>query len=44
MSFNSDAMSIAEKLRYAEERVTEERGGFFLFGLFERQEMPARWE
>ena len=44
MSFNSDALLIARKLRHAEEKVAEECGGFFLFGLFERQEMPGRWD
>ena len=44
MSFNSDAVFIAQKLRYAEEKVAGERGDFFLFGLFERQECPGRWD
>lgn len=44
MSFNSDAMFIAQKLCGAEEKVSEECGGFFLFGLFERQETPGRWD
>lgn len=44
MSFNSDAMFIAQKLQFAEEKVAEEYGDFFLFGLFERQETPGRWD
>lgn len=44
MSFNSDALLIAQKLRVAEEKVAEERGGFLLFGLFERQETAGRWD
>ena len=44
MSFNSDALFIAQKLRFAEEKVAEERGDFLLFGLFERQETPGRWD
>ncbi len=44
MTINSDAMLMAQKFRAAEEKVAEERGGFYLFGLFERQRTPGRWD
>ncbi len=44
MTTNDDAMLMARKFRDAEEKVAEERGGFYLFGLFERQRTPGRWD
>jgi hypothetical protein len=40
---NNDVLMMAQKLRAAEEKVAQERGGFYLFGLFERQQAPGRW-
>ncbi len=44
MTINDDAKLMAEKFRAAEEKVAEERGEFYLFGLFERQRSPGRWD
>ena len=44
MIINNDALLMAQKFRAAEEKVSEERGGFYLFGLFERQQTPGRWD
>lgn len=44
MTINGDALLMAQKFRAAEEKVAEERGGFYLFGLFERQRAPGRWD
>lgn len=38
------AINMAEKFREAEEQVATERGGFYLFGLFERERTPGRWD
>ena len=38
------SIMLAEKFRIAEERVAEERGSFSLFGLFETEEMPGKWD
>ena len=43
MSFNRDALLIARKFQAAEKKVAEERGEFVLFGIFEQEEMPGRW-
>ena len=40
---NNDALVIIQKLQAAEKNVAQERGGFYLFGLFERQQAPGRW-
>lgn len=40
----NNALLMAQKFRAAEEQVSEERGGFCLFGLFERQQTPGRWD
>ena len=40
----NDAMLMAQKFQAAEEKVAEEQGGFYLFGLFERQRTPGRWD
>lgn len=37
-------MSLVEKCRLAEEEITRDRGPFTLFGLFEREENPGRWD
>ena len=44
MTIDSDEILMARKFRAAEEKVSEERGGFRLFGLFERQQTPGRWD
>ena len=44
MTTNNDALLTARKLRDAEEAVARERGEFYLFGLFERQQSPGRWD
>lgn len=44
MTIQDDTRILAEKFRDAEEKVAEERGGFYLFGLFERQRSPGRWD
>ncbi len=40
----NDALLVAQKFRAAEQKVSEGRGGFCLFGLFERQKTPGRWD
>ena len=40
---NNDARMMAEKFRFAEEKVAVQRGGFNLFGMFERLNAPGRW-
>ncbi len=40
----SNTSSIAQKFRDAEEQVSDELGGFYLFGLFEREQIPGRWD
>lgn len=42
MSFNS--RTLAETLRRAEEALAEQHGPFVLFGLFEQEETPGRWD
>jgi hypothetical protein len=44
MTINDNALFIAQHLRDAEEKVSSERGGFSLFGLFERERTPGRWD
>lgn len=44
MTTNNDTLLTARKLRDAEEAVAHECGGFYLFGLFERQQSPGRWD
>ncbi len=36
--------SIAQKFRGAEEKVAAQRGGFYLFGLFERENRPGKFD
>jgi hypothetical protein len=38
------AVTIAEKFRKAEEEVARDRGGFVLFGLFEMEDHPGKWD
>ena len=38
------SLMLAERFRIAEEKVAEERGSFSLFGLFETEDMPGRWD
>lgn len=38
------SITLAEKFRIAEEKVAEERGSFSLFGLFETEDMPGKWD
>lgn len=35
---------LAEHFRVAEKKVAEEYGGFSLFGLFETEDMPGKWD
>ena len=42
MSFNTRVL--AENLRRAEEAMAEQHGPFILFGLFEQEETPGRWD
>lgn len=44
MMSNKDAITTAQKFRDAEKQVAAERGGFYLFGLFERPRTPGRWD
>lgn len=44
MTMNVGATLMAQKLRVAEEKVAEKRGGFHLFGLFEHEQAPGRWD
>lgn len=39
-----ETMAMVRKFREAEEKVSHERGGFYLFGLFERRQTPGRWD
>ena len=41
---NSDAFLMAQKFRDAEIQAAQEYGGFYLFGLFEREQIPGRWD
>lgn len=41
---DTTAVTIAENFRKAEEEVARERGGFALFGLFEMEDHPGRWD
>ncbi len=41
MTSIDDIESIAQKFRQAEEKVSAKRGGFYLFGLFERETRPG---
>jgi hypothetical protein len=36
--------SLVEKLKEIEREVAEERGGIVLFALFEREELPGKWD
>jgi len=42
MSMNE--RTLAESLQRAEEALAEQHGGFTLFGLFEQEETPGRWD
>ena len=44
MTEYENALDMAERFRAAEEKVAQERGGFYLFGLFEREQSPGRWD
>lgn len=44
MTSNDDAVSMARKFRLAEEKVSAERGGFYLFGLFEHEQAAGRFD
>ncbi len=44
MIMGGDALLMAQKFRDAEEQVAQEKGGFYLFGLFEREQIPGRWD
>lgn len=44
MTIKDNAILMAEKFRDAEKKVAEERGEFYLFGLFERQHSLGRWD
>lgn len=44
MTINSDAFLVAQKFRDAEVQVSQEHGNFYLFGLFEREQTPGRWD
>lgn len=41
---DTTSVSIAERFREAEEKVARQRGGFSLFGLFELEEHPGKWD
>lgn len=41
---DTTSISIADKFREAEEKVARQRGGFTLFGLFELEDLPGRWD
>lgn len=44
MTNSDNAVKMAEKFRDAEEKVARERGEFYMFGLFERDQMPGKWD
>ena len=44
MIIGGDALLMAKKFRDAEEQVSQAYGGFYLFGLFEREQIPGRWD
>ena len=44
MTDYENVINMVEKFREAEEKVSAERGGFYLFGLFERERTPGRWD
>jgi hypothetical protein len=44
MTFDTTLESIMERFRDAEEYASQQRGGFSLFGLFEREDVPGRWD
>ncbi len=41
---DTTAVTTAEKFRKAEEEVAGDRGGFALFGLFEMEDHPGKWD
>ncbi len=41
---SDSALLMAQKFRDAEKQVSEELGNFSLFGLFEREQTPDRWD
>ncbi len=44
MSTEDALMHMVEKMRIAEMRVSRKRGGFYLFGLFERESRPGTFD
>ncbi len=44
MTTSNIAMSMAYKFRDAEKQISYEEGDFYLFGLFEREQVPGRWD
>ncbi len=44
MITSDSALLMARKFRDAEKQVSEELGDFALFGLFEREQIPGRWD
>lgn len=44
MNTRNDVLTMAQAFCAAEEKVSAERGGFCLFGLFERERTPGRWD
>lgn len=43
-SVDKTSVKLAEMFRDAEEKAAEQRGSFTLFGLFEVEDVPGRWE
>lgn len=41
---DTTSVVVAEKFREAEEKVAQQRGGFTLFGLFELEDLPGKWD
>ena len=39
-----NTLLMAQKFRDAEKQVSDELGEFYLFGLFEREQIPGRWD
>lgn len=44
MTAYANVVSMAAKFREAEEKVSRQCGEFYLFGLFERERSPGRWD
>ena len=41
---DTTSVAVAEKFREAEEKVARQQGDFTLFALFEREEVPGKWD